>query len=46
MSSLGDTGTGLRDLLRRGLQGIASFSVFHPKSVLLVVAIVTGLAIW
>jgi hypothetical protein len=46
VSSLGDAGTGLRDLLRRGLQGIASFSVFLPKSVLLVVAIVTGLAAW
>ncbi|MCU0253297.1 MAG: MMPL family transporter [Acidobacteria bacterium] len=46
MALLREAGSGVRELLRRGLQGIASFSVFHPKSVLLVVAAVTALAAW
>lgn len=39
-------GSAVHDALSRVLTGIASFSVFHPKSVLIVVAIVTAVATW
>lgn len=46
MASDRTVGGKVHDALARTLRGIASFSVFHPKSVLIVVAIVTALATW
>ncbi|MDQ7006005.1 MAG: MMPL family transporter [Acidobacteriota bacterium] len=44
MSAPGRRRGGLRGVLRRGLEAVAWFSVFHPRSVLVGVAIATAVA--